>query len=204
MNIIDFCSDSIIKEIIDIFKELYMEIKIVNVETVDDKWGLRKVLTDDKGNKYKVTAKQKFYEHVHGAGIYDIRFGEFKGKQYVQWATLVSPLGGNDTKPAEKSQEGAILSDKMAFEKAKQNDILVEFYARLAFDMLMARKKADEIITPGMIMLEAGRLVRLHKSTVVSYELDEENIQAETFDKATEDSGDDKPKQDAPDYDAPF
>lgn len=160
-----------------------MEVKIVNVETVDDKWGLRKVLTDDKGNKYKVTAKQKFYDNVHNAGVYDVRMGEFKGKQYVQWATFVSPLGGNDTKPAEKTQEGAVLSDKMAFEKAKQNDILVEYYARLAFDILMARKKEGEIVTSSMVMLEAGKLVRLHKSTVVSYELEENNIQAETFDK---------------------
>ena len=177
-----------------------MEVKIVSVETVDDKWGLRKVLTDEKGNKYKVTAKQKFYDNVHNAGIYDVRFGEFKGKQFVQWATLVSPLGGNDTKLAEKPQEGAVLSDKMAFEKAKQNDILVEFYARLAFDILMSRKKDDEIVTSSMVMLEAGKLVRLHKSTVVAYELDENNIQAETFDKATADKPAAEPKEEEPPF----
>ena len=178
-----------------------MEVKIVNVETIDDKWGLRKVMTDDKGNKYKVTAKQKFYDNVHNAGVYDVRMGEFKGKQYVQWATFVSPLGGNDTKPAEKPQECGVLSDKMAFEKAKQNDILVEFYARLAFDILMSRKKEDEVITPSVVMLEAGKLVRLHKSTVVAYELDENNIQAEAFDKATAE----KPAEEqAAEEDAPF
>ena len=163
-----------------------MDVNIIHVDTIDDKWGLRKVMTDDKGNKYKVTAKQKFYDHVQGAGIYALRMGEFKGKQFVQWAELKEPAGGSTPAASGKPQEGPNLSDKMALEKAKQNDILVEYYARLAFDILMARKKEDEVVTSSMVMLEAGKLIRLHKSTVVSYELDENNIQAETFDKKAE------------------
>ena len=186
MNIINCFLDSTIRELISIFKEIYMDVNIVHVDTIDDKWGLRKVMTDDKGNKYKVTAKQKFYDHVHGAGVYALRMGEFKGKQFVQWAELKEPAGGSATTAAEKPQEGGVLSDKLAFEKARQNDIMTQFYARLAFDILNSDKNSNEKITSSKVMLEAGKLMRLHKSTVTSYELDENNIQSETFDKVAE------------------
>lgn len=187
MNTTDCCLDSIICEIISIFKEITMDINVTKVEVqTTGKFGPRKVLHVADGTKWNVAEKKPFYDLITGPGIYSVEIAEFQGKPYIKYLSKKGNGGTTSTAAAEKPQEGGVLSDKLAFEKAKQNDILVEFYARLAFDILNAKNPG--CVSSGEVMLEAGRLVRLHKSTVVAYELDEGKIQTDTFEKVADEA----------------
>lgn len=179
-----------------------MDINVTRVEVqANSKYGPKKVLYVDDGTKWNVAEKKPFYNLITGPGMYSVEIADFQGKPYIKYLSKKGGAAISATPAAVKPQEGANSSDKLAFEKAKQNDILVEFYARLAFDILNAKNPGK--VSSGEVMLEAGRLVRLHKSTVVSYEMSEDKIQTETFDKvaaeaATTDSPSLKPEDEVP------
>lgn len=178
-----------------------MDINVTRVEVqANSKFGPRKVLYVADGTKWNVAEKKPFYNLITGPGMYSVEIADFQGKPYIKYLSKKGGAATDTTPAAGKPQEGANLSDKLAFEKAKQNDILVEFYARLAFDILNAKNPGN--VSSSEVMLEAGRMIRLHKSTVVSYELDESKIQTEAFDKAAGEAATDsaslKPEDEVP------
>lgn len=172
MNTTDCCLDSTLNEIIDIFKEMSMEVKIVKIEKMENKFGVRKILTDASGNQYKVSTKQRFYDDCVAPGIYDITMSEYMGKPCVKWVTYkgigsdgsATPTATRAAQSIAKAASGSIgMEERLRMDKLRQDDIRLEFYCGLVKDVMIANKKEGEDISLDAIQLEAKKLYLKHQ-----------------------------------------
>lgn len=154
-----------------------MDIKIVSIRVVSDKFGTKKILKAEDGLEYKVTQKQKFYNDVKGPGVYEIRMGEYKGHPFVEWASFKSALPSDAKKEEATKAVMAVMSDKrIEMDKRRQNDIRLEFYCGLVKDVMIANKKKDEDIKLEDIMPAATALYKDHIKTLDILDVQEEAV----------------------------
>lgn len=149
-----------------------MEVKIVKIEKMESKFGVRKVLTDASGNQYKVSNKQRFYDECIAPGIYDITMSEYMGKPCVKWLTYKgNNADGSSTPKATKAYQSLANSaksqnaaeERLRFEEMKQNDIRLEFYCGLVKDVMIANKKEGEDVSLDAIQAEAKKMYTKHQ-----------------------------------------
>lgn len=171
MNITDYYSGSIIAEIVSIFKEIEMDIQVTRVNVEETKYGIKKVLYTTDGKKYRIGTRQKFYDSVQDPGLYSITMGDFEGKPFVKWLEYKGPLPDAPKPSAPRAVAAAVnttpslsASDRMYFEKKKQDDIRLEFYTGIAKDIAIANKKANEDINPLDVIHTAKKLCVAHVS----------------------------------------
>lgn len=142
------------------------KVNIVRIEAENSKFGTKKILWDDQGNKYSISSKRQWmYEEAQTEGQYDIEMGEYMGKPSVQKIKFIAPFNAAGTasaQPAQKPQQGAVLADRIAFDKDKQKDIMIEFYVGIAKDVLIATLGDKAEITPDQLFLYATSLMRRH------------------------------------------
>jgi len=173
LNTIDCFLNCTINEIISIFKEITMDIKVVRIEVNhSDKYGEKKILHVDDGTKWNVRADKPFYKNVVGPGIYDATFKEFQGHEYISYLKFKSAADGqnqattNET-PASgmvvaKGNYEAALKAKMDADKKRQDDIRLEFYCGVAKDILIANKKAGKDINHRDVLAIGLDLYKAH------------------------------------------
>lgn len=149
-----------------------MEVKIVKIEKMESKFGVRKVLTDASGNQYKVSNKQRFYDNCVSPGIYDITMGEYMGKPCVKWVTYkglgpdgtATPTATKAAQSTAKAATGSIgIEERLRMDKLRQDDIRLEFYCGLVKDVMIANKKEGEDISLDAIQTEAKKLYLNHQ-----------------------------------------
>lgn len=149
-----------------------MEVKIVKIEKMESKFGVRKVLTDASGNQYKVSTKQRFYDDCVAPGIYDITMSEYMGKPCVKWVTYkgigsdgsATPTATKAAQSIAKAASGNVgLEERLRMDKLRQDDIRLEFYCGLVKDVMIANKKEGEDISLDAIQLEAKKLYLKHQ-----------------------------------------
>ena len=129
-----------------------MEVKIVKIEKMESKFGVRKVLTDASGNQYKVSTKQRFYDDCVAPGIYDITMSEYMGKPCVKWVTYkgigsdgsATPTATKAAQSIAKAANSSIgLEERLRMDKLRQDDIRLEFYCGLVKDVMIANYWAN-------------------------------------------------------------
>lgn len=135
-----------------------MRVYVSSIQEVDGKFP-KKVLITDKGEKININKTNKCYDYVVAEGPYEIEWGEYKGNKFVK--TLKFHGAYPKTETAQKPQQGAVLSDRTALDKAKQDDIKLEFYSNIAKDVLIYNKKQN--ITVKDIMSMAKDFVVAHE-----------------------------------------
>jgi hypothetical protein len=141
---------------------------ITGIEAKEGKFGMYKTLCFDDGSKMSITKQNRCYDLFTGAGQYDITTRLYNGKEVISGA---KKLGKGDagvvattigvTKPMSAAQA---TEDRIAFERAKQRDIMVECYMGIAKDIAIANKKEGQDITPVMIGNIALELVACHNN----------------------------------------
>ena len=145
------------------------KVNIVRIEAENSKFGTKKILWDDQGNKYSISSRRQWmYEEVQTEGVYDIEMGEYMGKPSVQKIKFLSSSGAASSASApaaQKPQQGAVLADRIAFDKDKQKDIMIEFYVGVAKDVLIATLGENKEITPDKLFEYAASLMRRHLMT---------------------------------------
>jgi len=144
------------------------KVNIVRIDAENSKFGTKKILWDDQGNKYSISSKRQWmYEEAQIPGQYDIEMGEYMGKPSVQKIKFIaapstSVTASGSAQAAQKPQQGAVLADRIAFDKDKQKDIMIEFYVGIAKDVLIATLGDKAEITPDQLFLYATSLMRRH------------------------------------------
>lgn len=190
MNITDYYSDSIIGDIIRIFKEVEMEITVTRVNVEETKFGVKKVLYATDGNKYRIGARQKFYDDVQDPGIYSVSMGEFNGKPFVKWLEYKGPLPSDNKFVPKKDAlpvapgPNASFADKMHFEQKKQDDIRLEFYTGIAKDLAIANKQGNLPIDPLDVQHMAMKMVKTHMEILEMLDQESKSLEVEKAEPA--------------------
>lgn len=128
------------------------DIKVVKVENLGSlKYGNKKVLHLEDGSKWNVSEKKPFYDSVTGPGLYNAEFKEFQGKPYISFLSFKCSLNGQNQPTASvsagsgtsmpKPNYEAVNEARLKADKARQDDIRLEFYCGIAKDILIANKK---------------------------------------------------------------
>ena len=159
-------------------------VKVIRIEVKSDKWGTKKVLTTDAGEEYKVSPKMKFYNSITANGDYELTMSEFNGKPFVKWAKLlkaadgVAPVASNTTSVAKPTVTTIKTDpDKLAFEKRKQDEIRLEFYANLAKDVLIANGDKKPLSAKA-IMEMAEEFANIHVNIINGKSMKAQEIEA--------------------------
>lgn len=150
-------------------------VKVIRIEVKSDKWGTKKVLTTDAGEEFKVGPKNKCYSGITANGDYELTMSEYNGKPFVKWAKLLKAADGSapaaQATTAAKPNVTTIKTDpdKLAFEKRKQDEIRLEFYANLAKEVLIANRdiaEKKEPLSAKVIMEMAEEFAEIHVNLV--------------------------------------
>lgn len=141
---------------------------ITGVEAKEGKFGMYKTLFFDDGSKMSITKQNRCYDAFTGAGEYDITTRLYNGKEVISAAKKLGKGDAAAAAPAvaaSRPMSAAQASeDRLAFDRAKQRDIMVECYMGIAKDIAIANKKADQDITAKMIGDIALELVAVHNN----------------------------------------
>lgn len=141
---------------------------ITGVEAKEGKFGMYKTLFFDDGSKMSITKQNRCYDAFTGAGEYDITTRLYNGKEVISAAKKIGKGDAgavsqvvSSTKPMTAAQAS---EDRLAFDRSKQRDIMVECYMGIAKDIAIANKKADQDITAKMVGDIALELVAVHNN----------------------------------------
>lgn len=146
-------------------------VKIVKVEVNSTQYGTKKHLTADNGEVYKIGEKNRCYNAVTQTGDYDITFGTFQGKPFVQNIKLVGANSSGAAPSAAKTLNAKSnymdSKEKLEFEKMKQNEIKIECYAGIAKDILIHNAAIKGVaVDAGNVLETAYELIRGHKAVL--------------------------------------
>lgn len=159
-----------------------MNINVVRVESVTDKWGTKKILHADNGQKYKISEKSFTYDNVKTEGPYDITMGEFKGHPFVKTLKFLGTY--EEPKAAQKPQQGPVLADRIGFEKDKQAEIKLECYAGIAKDIALYNATlAKAEVNVKEVMNLAKDMMIMHDDIIELKKKNALGMQGESFDK---------------------
>lgn len=170
-----------------------MDINVTKVEVqANSKFGPKKVLYVADGTKWNVAEKKPFYGLITGPGIYSVEIADFQGKPYIKYLSKKSgsnapanAAGASVSKPVGNFDYKA----KMEADKARQNEIALEFYCGLVKDVMIANKKDGEGIDLLAIQEAAYSMLKNHKKLVEMLDAQEEIAEPEvktTYQKAAE------------------
>lgn len=141
---------------------------VTGIEAKEGKFGMYKTLFFDDGSKMSITKQNRCYDAFTGAGQYDITTRLYNGKEVISAAKKVGKGDAGATAPVISSNRplsaAQASEDRLAFDRAKQRDIMVECYMGIAKDIAIANKKDDQDITPVMIGDLALALMACHNN----------------------------------------
>ena len=143
---------------------------LINVTRVENnnsvKYGKRKILHVDDGTSWNVAEKKPFYNSVTGPGMYEVEMAEFQGKPYIKYLKPANagakPATGATVSTVAKPSTGIDYKAKLEQDKARQDDIRLEFYCGLVKDIMIANKKKDEDISLEKVQDDAYALFKRH------------------------------------------
>ena len=152
-------------------------VKVIRIEVKNDKFGTKKHLFTDDGQEFKVGTKNKCYSSITANGEYELTMSEYQGKPFVKWAKLLKAADGVApapvAQPAPSNAKSSVTvktdPDKLAFEKRKQDEIRLEFYANLAKEVLIANRDISdkkEPISAKAVMELAEEFADIHVKIV--------------------------------------
>lgn len=161
-----------------------MEITVTRVNVEETKFGVKKVLYATDGNKYRIGSRQKFYDDVQDPGIYSITMGDFNGKPFVKWLEYKGPLPSQNkfvpkTNAVAGAPANAQLTDKLYFERKKQDDIRLEFYTGIAKDLAIANKQGNLPIDPLDVQHMAMKMVKTHMEILEMIDAQAKSLEVE-------------------------
>lgn len=150
---------------------------ITGIEAKEGKFGMYKTLFFDDGSKMSITKQNRCYDAFTGAGQYEITTRLYNGKEVISGAKKVGKGDAGAVAPvvaATRPMSAAQASeDRLAFDRAKQRDIMVECYMGIAKDIAIANKKEGQDVTPVMIGDIALQLVACHNNVKEGRKADE-------------------------------
>lgn len=152
-----------------------MRIIVTSIEEATDKYGTKKIFTDDKGIVRKLKSTSKAYNNLVNPGEYEITEDTYNGNVYTKWIKPINQLkdireSQNSAKQQPQTTQKAslsqtILEDKLKFEIEKQKEIRLECYAGIAKDIVLANNANVEMpATAKDVMTMAKELVELHEA----------------------------------------
>lgn len=120
---------------------------VTGVEAKEGKFGMYKTLFFDDGSKMSITKQNRCYDTFTGPGEYEINTRQYNGKEVIASAKRI---GKADAVAAAASivanrpmSAAQAAEDRLAFDRQKQRDIMIECYMGIAKDILIANKGAD-------------------------------------------------------------
>lgn len=159
-----------------------MNINVIRVEEKTDKYGTKKILHTAEGKQYKVSSKSFAYDSIHGEGPYDVTMGEYQGHPFVKNLKFLGVY--KDTPKQEKPQQMAISADKIAFEKAKQDEIKLECYAGIAKEIAIHNASlAKAEVKVKDVMNLAKDMFIMHNDIIALKESNALGMQGQSFDE---------------------
>lgn len=139
---------------------------ITGVEAKEGKFGMYKTLFFDDGSKMSITKQNRCYDVFTGPGEYDIGTRQYNGKEVISSAKKIGKGDAGSVaqtvasfKPTSAAQAA---EDRLAFDRAKQRDIMIECYMGIAKDIALANKKDGENVTVKAIGDLVTELIAAH------------------------------------------